>query len=116
MLSYRHLPASKLLLEYEDRWAKGTQGRTRLYKVPISEFDILTTTLDASNTKESFTLPGPHTFVVTEGTVKARVGQEEVTLSKGHTAFVRAEGQLELEYVSGGTVELWGSFYQRRSV
>ena len=33
MLSYRHLPAEELLLEYDDKWSKGQNGLTRLYKV-----------------------------------------------------------------------------------
>lgn len=33
MLSYRHLPAEDLLLEYEDKWSVGQKGLTRRYKV-----------------------------------------------------------------------------------
>lgn len=80
--------------------------------MPITEFDILWTKLDASNRKEKLTLPGPHTFVVTEGNVKARVGDEEIVLKRYHTAFVRANAELEIELLDGETAEIWGSFYQ----
>lgn len=36
MLSYRHLPASKLLLEYKDGSKLGKNGLTRYYKVNLS--------------------------------------------------------------------------------
>lgn len=112
MLSYRHLPANDLKLTYEDAWSGGVHGRTRLYKVPITEFDILWTKLDSSNRTEKLTLPGPHTFVVTEGNVKAKVGNEEIVLKKYHTAFVRAEAELEIELLDSDHAEIWGSFYQ----
>jgi mannose-6-phosphate isomerase len=100
MLSYRHLPSSKLTLSYEDGW-QGKEGNTRLYHVPITEFDILRVSLSPKSKTESITLPGPHTFVVTEGTVKA-----------SHSAFVRANAELKLELVDGEKGEVYGSFFQ----
>lgn len=41
MLSYRHLPAEKLLLEYEDKWKMGRNGLTRHYKVRFPSFWLL---------------------------------------------------------------------------
>ncbi|KAK9900783.1 RmlC-like cupin [Cystobasidium minutum MCA 4210] len=111
MLSYRHLPASKLTLKYEDGW-QGKNGNTRLYRVPITEFDILRISLSPSSKSEKITLPGPHTFVVTEGTVKATVDGETITLKKGHSAFVRPNVELELELVEGEKGEVYGSFFQ----
>ena len=111
MLSYRHLPAKDLHLSYEDGWSGGAHGRTRLYNVPIAEFDISWTKLDASNRKEKLSLPGPLTFVVTEGNVKAKVGEEELTLNKYHTAFVRADADLEIELLGDEKAQIWGSFY-----
>lgn len=40
MLSYRHLPAEQLLLEYEDKWSKGQRGLTRRYKVRSACFRL----------------------------------------------------------------------------
>jgi mannose-6-phosphate isomerase len=111
MLSYRHLPSSKLTLSYEDGW-QGKEGNTRLYHVPITEFDILRVSLSPKSKTESITLPGPHTFVVTEGTVKASVGDESFTLKNGHSAFVRANAELKLELVDGEKGEVYGSFFQ----
>lgn len=111
MLSYRHLPASKLTLKYEDGW-QGKNGNTRLYRVPITEFDILRVTLTPSSKTEKITLPGPHTFVVTEGSVNATVNGESITLKKGHSAFVRPNVELELELVEGEKGEVYGSFFQ----
>ena len=112
MLSYRHLPADKLLLEYVDNWEKGMQGNTRLYKIPIEEFEIIKVTLTKEKGTETLTLPGPHTFVVTHGTIKAKVDKEEIILKTGHTAFVRANAKLELELVDEDNGEIWGSFFQ----
>jgi len=114
MLSYRHLPANKLQLDIIKKWDVGRQGNTNLYKVPIEEFDILLVELSQSSSKETLTLPGPHTFVVTEGTIRATVGKESILLPKGHTAFVAANVQLELSLEDGEKGEVWGSFYQRK--
>ena len=111
MLSYRHLPASKLTLKYEDGW-QGKDGNTRLYKVPITEFDIIRVSLSPSSKTENITLPGPHTFIVTEGTVIATVDGESLTLRQGHSAFVRANAELALELVEGEKGEVYGSFFQ----
>lgn len=110
MLSYRHLPASKLTLSYTDAWDRGLSGRTRFYDVPIREFDLYNTTLTPSAKSESMQLKGPQTFVVTQGTVKATVGEESVTLGTGHTAFVRANAKLELELVDGSEGVVWSAF------
>ncbi|GJN91693.1 hypothetical protein Rhopal_004716-T1 [Rhodotorula paludigena] len=109
MLSYRHLPAEKLLLEYEDKWKQGRKGLTRHYKVPIAEFDLLATTLTSSQPAEELSaLDGPLCFVVTEGNVRVTAGSESVTLSKGQAGFVRANIDISLE----GPGEVWGAFYQ----
>ncbi|GAA5834039.1 hypothetical protein JCM9279_004199 [Rhodotorula babjevae] len=109
MLSYRHLPAEDLLLEYDDKWSKGQNGLTRLYKVPIAEFDLLATTLTSVSPTETLSpLDGPLTFIVTNGTVKATAGGDSVELSKGQAGFVRAGVEVQLE----GNGELWGAFYQ----
>ncbi|KPV78392.1 uncharacterized protein RHOBADRAFT_33074 [Rhodotorula graminis WP1] len=109
MLSYRHLPAEDLLLEYEDKWSAGQQGLTRRYKVPIAEFDLLATTLTSVSPTETLSpLDGPLTFVVTNGTVKVTAGDDSVELSKGQAGFVRAGVEIKLE----GNGELWGAFYQ----
>lgn len=112
MLSYRHLPTPDLKLSYEDKWSKGTQGNTRRYDVPIREFDILYTKLSSGSPRETFSLTGPHTFTVTKGNVKAKVGEEEMLLKESATAFVRANVTLELESVDGQEVEIWGAFYE----
>lgn len=116
MLSYRHLPAKDLELQWIDSWDGGKKGNTRLYKVPIEEFDIIKVALEpGQKSTESLTLPGPHTFIVTKGTVKAKVGGEEIVLKKSHQAFVRANATLELELVDSEPVEIWGAFYQEKS-
>lgn len=118
MLTYRHLPGKDLLLEYEDGWSKGKHGKTRLYKVSmIDEFDIIKITLggggeETASKREVITLPGPHTFVVTQGTVRVTVHGETLTLGTGHVAFVRAGAEMEVELVEGTKGEIWGSFYQ----
>ncbi|TNY21072.1 RmlC-like cupin domain-containing protein [Rhodotorula diobovata] len=110
MLSYRHLPAEQLLLEYEDKWSKGQRGLTRRYKVPIAEFDLLATTLTSvsESTETLSPLDGPLTFIVTNGSVKVTAGGDSVSLTKGQCGFVRAEVEIQLE----GNGELWGAFYQ----
>ncbi|GAA6001736.1 hypothetical protein JCM10207_002289 [Rhodosporidiobolus poonsookiae] len=111
MLSYRHLPPQKLLLEYEDGWSKGKNGRTRRYKVPINEFDLLFVSLDAASPREQLSaLDGPLVYIVTEGVVTATVGNESLQLSKGQVAFVRAGVEIQIESPGGG--EVWGAFYQ----
>ncbi|GAA6035127.1 hypothetical protein JCM8097_006378 [Rhodosporidiobolus ruineniae] len=115
MLSYRHLPASKLLLEYQDGWTVGKHGRTRYYKVPIAEFDLLNVSLSngTSAVEELLPLYGPLTFVVTAGTVLITVGEEKLELSKGQVGFVRANVEIKFEAKDPSTeTELWGSFYQ----
>jgi len=114
MLSYRHLPAKQLELQYIDGWDKGMYGHTRLYKVPIEEFDLIKVGLKQGE-MESLALPGPHTFVVTKGTIKAKVGDEELVLKQSHIAFVQANAALELELVDGQEGEIWGSFFQEKS-
>ncbi|BGP12822.1 hypothetical protein JCM10213_008083 [Rhodosporidiobolus nylandii] len=111
MLSYRHLPASDLLLKHEDKWTKGKNGLTRFYDVPIAEFDLLSTTLTPSSTTEVLSpLDGPLTFVVTDGILNATVGDETVELSRGQVGFVRAG--VEVTFEAKGGAELWGTFYQ----
>lgn len=114
MLSYGHLPERKLHLDHTDSWPKGVHGRTRRYKIPIEEFEILSVRLDPQSCKEEMTLEGPHTLVVTRGTITARVGDETMTLPQGHTAFVRANAKLQLELVEGSEGEIWGSFYSKK--
>ncbi|CEQ38995.1 SPOSA6832_00461, partial [Sporobolomyces salmonicolor] len=113
MLSYRHLPAEKLLLQYEDGWSGGKNGLTRLYKVPIAEFDLLGTTLSPSSPSETLApLDGPLTFVVTEGTIALKVGSEQLELSQGQAGFVRAGAEIELKSAGSERAEIWGAFYQ----
>jgi len=111
MLSYRHLPASKLLLSYEDASKYGKNGCTRYYKVPIAEFDLLSVTLTESKKEETIkALDGPFTFVVSEGSIKVKVDQDELRLTKGQAAFVKAGAEISI--VAEGDAELWGAFYQ----
>ena len=117
MLSYRHLPAKQLELQKVEAWDGGNNGATTLYKVPISEFDILRVDLSAAKkSEEKLKLPGPHTFVVTRGAVRARVDDEELLLEQGHIAFVRANATLSLQLADGhSSAEIYGSFYQEKS-
>lgn len=117
MLTYRHLPAKQLELQKVEAWDGGNTGATTLYKVPISEFDILRVDLSSSKqSEETLTLPGPHTFVVTRGAVRARVDDEELLLEQGHIALVRANATLSLRLANGkDSAEIYGSFYQEKS-
>ncbi|BGP44879.1 Mannose-6-phosphate isomerase [Rhodotorula kratochvilovae] len=109
MLSYRHLSAEKLMLEYEDKWSTGEKGLTRRYKVPVNEFDLLATTLTATESSETLSpLDGPLTFVVTDGSIKVTADGDTVGFAKGQVGFVRAGVEIQLE----GNGELWGAFYQ----
>ncbi|GAA5896854.1 class I mannose-6-phosphate isomerase [Sporobolomyces salmoneus] len=115
MLSYRHLPASKLLLEYEDSSKYGEKGATRYYKIPIAEFDLLSISLSSSTSSSETISPldGPFTFVVTEGNVKVTIDGEGIELSKGQAGFVAANSKISIENTKEGeTAELWGAFYQ----
>lgn len=115
MLSYRHLPASKLLLEYVDGSKYGKNGLTRYYKVPIAEFDLLSVSLSSATNRDSETispLDGPFTFVVTEGSVTINVEGETLTLSKGQAGFVKANAEIVIERSEGDKAEIWGAFYQ----
>ncbi|GAA6059091.1 hypothetical protein JCM10212_002062 [Sporobolomyces blumeae] len=115
MLSYRHLPAKELLLEYEDRSKLGKNGLTRAYKVPIAEFDLLSVALSPASPRETISpLDGPLTFVVGTGTVAVSVDSERVELSRGQAAFVRAGAEISVERTGegDGPAELWGAFYQ----
>ncbi|GAA5942344.1 uncharacterized protein JCM15063_002977 [Sporobolomyces koalae] len=114
MLSYRHLPASKLLLEYQDKSPLGHQGLTRHYKVPIAEFDLVSISLASSSTQETLKpLDGPLTFVVTEGSVSVTVEGETLKLSQGQAAFVKAGSEITFESIGDKKVELWGAFYNQ---
>ncbi|GAA5955182.1 hypothetical protein JCM3765_003237 [Sporobolomyces pararoseus] len=114
MLSYRHLPASELLLSYKDRSTHGKNGLTRHYKVPIAEFDLLSVSLSLSSHSEIITpLDGPLTFVITEGSVALKVDGDRLKLSRGQAGFVKANTAIEVELAEGaGTAEIWGAFYQ----
>ncbi|GAA5984156.1 hypothetical protein JCM5350_005435 [Sporobolomyces pararoseus] len=114
MLSYRHLPASELLLSYEDESKYGNNKLTRHYKVPIAEFDLLSVSLSSSSRFETITpLDGPFTFVVTEGSVDLKVDGDTLKLSRGQAGFVKANATIEVQLAEGGEkAEMWGAFYQ----
>ncbi|GAA6007096.1 hypothetical protein JCM11491_001507 [Sporobolomyces phaffii] len=112
MLSYRHLPASSLLLKYEDGSKYGASGLTRHYKVPIAEFDLLSVSLARSSSETLSALDGPLTFVVTEGSVTVKVDDDTLQLSTGQAAFVKANSQISIEANNEERAELWGAFYQ----
>ncbi|GAA5864472.1 hypothetical protein JCM3774_005139 [Rhodotorula dairenensis] len=112
MLTYRHLPADQLLVSHEDKWQKGRQGLTRLYHVPIAEFDLLRVSLPTARDEKLKPLDGPLCLVVTEGTVDVSAGDESLKLSRGQAAFVRAGVDVSFTNAGAQAAEVWGAFYQ----
>lgn len=112
MLTYRHLPADQLLVPYEDAWHKGQEGLTRLYNVPIAEFDLIRVSLPPSREEKLSALDGPLCLVVTEGAVEVTVDGESLTVSRGQAAFVRAGADIVFSNAGAKEVEIWGAFYQ----
>ncbi|POY71440.1 putative Mannose-6-phosphate isomerase [Rhodotorula taiwanensis] len=112
MLTYRHLPADQLLVPYQDAWNKGQEGLTRLYNVPIAEFDLIRVSLPPSREEKVSALDGPLCLVVTAGAVEVTVDGESLTVSRGQAAFVRAGADIAFSNAGAKEVEIWGAFYQ----
>ncbi|BGO96634.1 Mannose-6-phosphate isomerase [Rhodotorula toruloides] len=113
MLSYRHLPAEKLLVSHDDVWSKAENGYARLYNVPIAEFDLLAIFLSTGRNFERLSpLDGPLCFVVTQGEVTVTAGHDSVTLTKGQAGFVRAGVEVKFTREGEAPTQVWGAFYQ----
>lgn len=112
MLTYRHLPADQLMVPHQDAWKQGQQGLTRLYNVPIPEFDLIRTSLPASQNERLSPLDGPLCIVVTEGSVEVQADGQSLKVTRGQAAFVRAG--TEILFVNSGAQEatVWGALYQ----
>ncbi|BGP04779.1 Mannose-6-phosphate isomerase [Rhodotorula toruloides] len=113
MLSYRHLPAEKLLVSNDDVWSKSENGYARLYNVPIAEFDLLAIFLSTGRNFERLSpLDGPLCFVVTQGEVTVSAGDDSVTLTKGQAGFVSAGTEVKFTREGEAPTQVWGAFYQ----
>lgn len=97
-------------LTYSENW-QGQAG-ARYYKVPISEFAIVRISLSNEDKEVTLTGLGPHTLVVTKGTIIADVAGERLELSEGHSAFVRAGATLCFTLAGdASSAEVYGAFY-----
>lgn len=67
---------------------RSKSGRTRAYKPPMSEFDMLAAVLEAGESDEIKAGDGPGVMIVTQGTGKMTADGRELELKEGYIFFV----------------------------
>lgn len=86
-------------------WDRSQNGKTKLFEAPMSEFDVLETTLSKGEKEVLGPVRGPSVLVVTSGDTKMRVkGQDEVNLGEGKVFFVSQGNSVEFEAGKDGAV------------
>ena len=82
------------------KWERSEKGKTTRFAPPMSEFDMLQTTLKAGEKETLGAVKGPAILLATEGGAKMKANDKQVELKEGQCYFV-AQGT-GLEFEAGG--------------
>lgn len=85
---------------------KGKSGKTKLYAPPMSEFNMLLTTLNATESETIEALQGPGILVVTGGKGQLKAGGETFEAKRGYVFFVSYNTEIGLIAEDGLEVHL----------
>ncbi|KAF9009537.1 RmlC-like cupin domain-containing protein [Cyathus striatus] len=112
MLSYKMSDPKKLKLNNE-KWGKSHDGYTRIYHVPLEEFDLLNINLLAKQREAIGPVDGPAVFIVTKGDVLVRnvEGIFEELLRQGQVVFVKPSTTI-VWGANDHDAEIWGAFVE----
>jgi mannose-6-phosphate isomerase len=83
---------------------KGMEGKTDVYAPPISEFNVLTTSLGAEERERHKAILGPSLMIVTEGSGKMGIPGKSMNIEEGYIFFVGQSVPLEFSTEKGMTV------------
>ncbi|KAK5175310.1 uncharacterized protein LTR77_000448 [Saxophila tyrrhenica] len=78
-------------------YEKGRQGKTQLYAPPMSEFNMLQTSLKGGEREELGAVDGPSILIATRGGAKLTANGSAVELHEGQVFFVAHGVEMELE-------------------
>lgn len=84
-------------LQGED-YSRSTERKTRVFKVPTNEFDILETKLEGGQ-REGLGESGPSIVIATKGSASVKANDRAFELSEGHVYFI-AQG-VKLDIIAG---------------
>ena len=88
--------------------SKGKMGKTVDYAPPMSEFNMLKTSLQAGETEFQEKIAGPSVIFATSGTGKMKAGGEEFDINEGYIFFA---GQgVEIEFSSKDGLEVYRAY------
>ncbi|KAK4963853.1 hypothetical protein LTR66_012617 [Elasticomyces elasticus] len=79
----------------------GKQGKTLVFAPPMSEFNMLQTTLGKNERETLAAVPGPSILIVTEGSATMKAQGKSFELKEGFAFFVGQGVELELESKDG---------------
>lgn len=92
-------------------YQRSKQGKTKFFDPPMSEFNILDTTLQAGEKEQLQAVQGPTVLVATKGGAKMQAGGKTYDLKEGHVFFV-AHG-VPIEFEAGDTgVQVYLAFVE----
>lgn len=88
--------------------SKGKMGKTVDYAPPMSEFNMLKTSLQAGETEVQGKIAGPSVIFATSGAGKMKAGEEKFDINEGYIFFA---GQgVELEFSSESGLEVYRAY------
>ena len=80
---------------------KSANGKTVVYKPPMSEFDMLRTDLKKGESDKISASEGPGVMIVTSGKGVLRADGQEFQLSEGYIFFIAPGVEIEVESQDG---------------
>jgi mannose-6-phosphate isomerase len=94
-LTFSPKSADEARLPYQ-KTDKGTNGFTHILAPPMSEFNMLVTSLKGTESETIKPLQGPAILIVTGGKGKLKAKEEEFEVKEGYVFFVGFDTGLEL--------------------
>ena len=83
------------------KFPRSINGKTNLYALPMSEFNILATETGDGETESRDALGGPSIIIVTKGRGKMRAGGKKHDLDEGYVFFIGVGEQITFEACRG---------------
>ncbi|KAK8183881.1 RmlC-like cupin domain-containing protein [Phyllosticta citribraziliensis] len=109
VLSFKPHDAKQALLPATS-YKGSKKGFSKVYAPPMSEFDMLKTSVPAGETEILAPVNGPSMVVCTKGEGELVVEGKKVEVKEGYVFFIRAG--VEVEYKTGKELELYTAFVQ----
>ena len=87
---------------------RSQSGKTKVYAPPLSEFNMLVTTLGSKESETVGAILGPSIMIVTKGSGVMAVGSQQVSLEEGYISFI---GQgMEVQFEAGSCLEVFRAY------